>query len=205
MQTLLAGYKRFRQNQWPEQQALFRTLAEKGQSPKALIISCIDSRVDPAMIFDTPPGDILVVRNVANLVPPYEPDRSHHGTSAALEFGVKILQIPNIVVMGHSQCGGIRALLDGAPDHAKDFIAPWMSIVEPARRIALQCDDAQTQQQCCEQESIKLSLKNLMAYPWIKTKVDAGHLHLYGVWFSVFTGELTQLNAHGLFTNPEQN
>src|ERR1035438_96490 len=126
MQELLAGYQRFRKNGWPEKRREFESLAENGQAPKALVVACVDSRVDPAMIFDTGPGEMLTVRNVANLVPPYAPDATYHGTSAALEFGVKVLKIPHLIVLGHGSCGGVRALLDGAPEDANEFVAPWM-------------------------------------------------------------------------------
>src|SRR5579863_7252086 len=115
MEKLLAGYQRFRANGWPEQRRVFESLAQNGQFPKALVLGCIDSRVDPARIFDTVPGEVLTVRNVANLVPPYAPDAAYHGTSAALEFGVRVLEVPHVMVLGHSLCGGVRALVDGAP------------------------------------------------------------------------------------------
>src|SRR5665213_1278838 len=113
METLLAGYRRFRARGWPEQRRLFESLAENGQRPKALVVACVDSRVDPAMIFDAAPGELLTVRNVANLVPPYAPDAAYHGTSAALEFGVRVLEVPRILVLGHGLCGGVQALLEG--------------------------------------------------------------------------------------------
>src|SRR5271166_6592467 len=132
MDKLLAGYRRFRQNDWPARKRSYEALAKEGQRPRALVVSCIDSRVDPSAIFDSAPGEVLTVRNVANLVPPYAPDVAYHGTSAALEFGVRELEVSNLVVLGHGLCGGVRALLDGPPDNARDFIAPWMSIAEPA-------------------------------------------------------------------------
>src|ERR1700730_17377530 len=120
METLIAGYKRFRANGWPERRKLLEALAESGQHPKALVVACIDSRVDPAMIFDAAPGEMLTVRNVANLVPPYAPDVAYHGTSAALEFGVRVLKVTNILVMCHGLCGGVKSLLEGAPEEARD-------------------------------------------------------------------------------------
>ena len=115
MQNLLAGYQRFRANGWPEKRREFELLAEHGQSPRAMVVACIDSRVDPAMIFDAAPGEMLTVRNVASLVPPYAPDASYHGTSAALEFGVRVLGVRELIVLGHGLCGGVKALLDGTP------------------------------------------------------------------------------------------
>src|SRR5580698_6660225 len=110
MKKLLAGYQRFRANGWTEQRRAFELLAADGQSPKALVVTCVDSRIDPALIFDTAPGEVLTVRNVANLVPPYAPDATYHGTSAALEFGVQVIEVPHIMVLGHSLCGGVSAL-----------------------------------------------------------------------------------------------
>src|SRR3954466_8889066 len=118
MQTLIDGYRRFRADAWPERRRLFETLAVEGQNPRALVIACADSRVDPAMIFDAAPGELFIVRNVANLVPPYAPDAAYHGTSAAIEFAVCLLEVQEIVVLGHANCGGVRALLEGVPDAA---------------------------------------------------------------------------------------
>ncbi len=138
MKTLLAGYRRFRAHGWPAQREALESLARNGQSPKTLVIGCIDSRVDPAMIFDAAPGELLTVRNVANLVPPYAPDLAYHGTSAALEFGVRVLEVQHVMVLGHGLCGGVRALLEGAPDNAHEFVEPWMSMAGSARRRALE-------------------------------------------------------------------
>lgn len=204
MEKLLAGYLKFRTNHWPEHHKLFKSLAARGQQPKALVISCVDSRVDPAVVFDAVPGEILTVRNVANLVPPYEPDIAYHGTSAALEFGVKVLEIPHIVVLGHSSCGGVQALLRGLTDNAHDFIAPWMEIAASARRQALACIDPGQQQECCEHEAIKLSLKNLMTFPWIAERVSTGRLVLHGMWFSIGTGTLRLLQPDGNFASVEE-
>lgn len=133
MERLLAGYRRFRANGWPEQRRVFESLADQGQRPHALVVACIDSRVGPAMIFDAAPGEMLTVRNVANPVPPYAPDVAYHGTSAALEFGIRVLRIRHLVVLGHGSCGGVQALLKGAPHNARDFVAPWMAMAETAR------------------------------------------------------------------------
>src|SRR5689334_18789032 len=137
MKDLLAGYRRFRASRWPDHRRKFEELAKRGQSPKTLVLTCVDSRVDPSIIFDTEPGEALEIRNVANLVPPYAPDEAYHGTSAALEFGVRVLEIRHLIVLGHGLCGGVRALLEGAPDKALEFVAPWMSIAWPARVCAL--------------------------------------------------------------------
>jgi carbonic anhydrase len=182
---------------------VFESLAKSGQSPSALVISCIDSRVIPAMIFDAPPGEMLVVRNVANLVPPYAPDGVHHSTSAALEFSVRLLEVRNIIVMGHSSCGGVKALLDGAPASAPEFIGPWMAIAESARVRSMTCSSREECQTCAEHEVVNVSLKNLMTFPWIAERVAAGKLALYGVWFDVSRGELMLLQPDGSFAPPE--
>ena len=203
MGPLLAGYRRFREKGWPEQRQVFQSLADTGQRPQALVISCVDSRVDPAVIFDTAPGEMLTVRNVANLVPPYEPDVAYHGTSAALEFGVRVMAVPHVVVLGHELCGGVHALLEGAPDNARDFIAPWMSMAKSARTRALLCKSPDERQQCAEHDVIKVSLANLLTFPWIADSVASGKLSLHGAWFSIRTGELLTLQPDGSFALPK--
>jgi carbonic anhydrase len=202
MKSLIEGYHRFRAKGWPEQRKAFETLAKNGQSPRALVLACVDSRVDPAMIFDTAPGEVLTVRNVANLVPPYAPDHAHHSTSAALEFGVRVLEVGQIMVLGHGSCGGVRALLEGAPDNAHEFVKPWMSIAEPARVRALRGDSPEERQVICERELIGVSLANLMTFPWIAERVAAGTLELHGAWFAIFSGLLLIRQADGTFTPP---
>lgn len=199
MQQLLAGYRRFRENAWPEKRREFETLAEKGQSPKALVLGCIDSRVDPARIFDTAPGEVLTVRNVANLVPPYAPDSSYHGTSAALEFGVRVMEVQHLIVLGHGLCGGVKALLEETPNPALEFIAPWMSIARPARERALLCPQPEERQLICEHEVVKVSLANLMTFPWVAERVNAGKLVLHGAWFDIRFGELMILQPDHRF------
>ena len=200
MERLLNGYQRFRNDIWPERRRLFETLADDGQQPRVMVISCADSRVDPGMIFDAGPGELFVVRNVANLVPPHAPDSAYHGTSAALEFGVLMLKVRDILVMGHALCGGVRALLEGSRAEATDFIAPWISLAARARDRALLCDDAQERQLCCEKETVRVSLENLMTFPWIAGRVAAGDLRLHGAHFDIRTGELSLLRAEGHFT-----
>ncbi len=199
MDHLLSGYRRFRRDRWPERRRQFETLADTGQRPRALIVSCADSRVDPGMIFDAGPGELFVIRNVANLVPPFAPDGACHGTSAALEFGVRILEVPDILVMGHALCGGVRALLEGAPAEASDFIASWIGLAAPARARALARTDILDQQLCCEQETIRLSLENLLTFPWIASRLAAGTLRLFGAHFDIRSGELSVLGEDGAF------
>jgi carbonic anhydrase len=198
MDELIAGYRRFRETAWPERRATFESLAQAGQAPRAMVVACSDSRVDPGMIFAAGPGELFVVRNVANLVPPFAPDARAHATSAALEFGVRVLQVPHLIVLGHAMCGGIRALLEGAPPEAGDFLPPWMGIAEKARRRVFECRPADPQA-ACEREGVKLSLDNLMSFPWIAERVAAGNLRLHGAIFDIRTGELAFLRADGGF------
>ena len=198
MNTLLEGHKRFRNGYWRRHQKRFSVLARDGQSPAALVIACADSRVAPEMIFDCAPGEIFVVRNVSALVPPYAPDTNNHGTSAALEFAVTGLEVRNIVVLGHTQCGGIRALMSGPNGGHGDFIESWMAIAHQARARVCDAPDATTQDFAtlcnrCEIESIRVSLANLLTFPWIASRVAAGTLTLGGMHFNVLTGKLDQI------------
>jgi carbonic anhydrase len=195
---MLTGYHRFRRDGWPERRRLFEQLADHGQHPRALVISCADSRVDPAMIFDAAPGELFVIRNVANLVPPYAPDKAFHGTSAAVEFAVRVLKVPDIVVMGHGMCGGVRALLEGSPPESSDFITPWIGLAARARDRTLAAAPANPQL-FCEHETVRLSLDNLMTFPWIAESAATGALRLWGAHFDVRSGELTLLQTDGQF------
>lgn len=201
METVLAGYRRFRARGWPERRSLFESLAQNGQRPKTLVVACVDSRVDPAVIFDAAPGEMLIVRNVANLVPPYAPDVANHGTSAALEFGVRVLEVPEIMVLGHGLCGGAQALLEDAPTDGNDFIGRWMSIAGAARVRAMRCASPAERQLCCEHEVIRISLANLMTFPWITERVLAGKLALHGAWFNIHSGALLILQPDGSFAD----
>jgi carbonic anhydrase len=203
MDRLIEGYREFRATAWAEHRRRFERLAERGQRPRALVIACSDSRVDPQMIFNAGPGEPFVVRNVANLVPPYAPDAEYHGTSAAVEFAVRVLEVDDVVVMGHGRCGGIVALLEGAPPEAADFVAPWVAMATPAReraRAALGAQaPAEALQLCCEHESVKLSLANLRSFPWLAARERDGLLALHGCHFAVATGALWKLGADGAF------
>ena len=203
MDALLPGYTRFRATRWPAQREIFEQLAERGQRPRAIVIACCDSRCDPAAVFDAGPGELFVIRNVANLVPPYDPDGTHHGTSAALEFGVCSLEVPRIVVMGHAMCGGITALMNGVPATCGDFLQPWISIAEAARARVLQCDDGSDPLRACEYETVKLSIENLMGFPWVASRVARGTLALHGTLFDIRTGVLETLGEDGKFAAVE--
>jgi carbonic anhydrase len=198
MKELIDGYRRFRVGQWPERRAVFEHLAAGGQSPRAMVIACSDSRVDPTMIFNAEPGKLFILRNVANLVPPYAPDSALHATSAALEFAIRVLEVPDLIVMGHAMCGGINMLLHGAPDAAADFLVPWMHIAEPAKRRVLLRASADPQADC-ERESVKLSLENLMTFPWIAERVADQRVRLTGSIFDIRSGVLALLQPDGSF------
>jgi len=194
---LIAGFRRFRETYYEQNRPLFDALARKEQSPQVMMISCCDSRVDPALLFASEPGDLFVIRNVANLIPPYAPDSQYHGTSAALEFAVCGLKVKHAVVLGHSRCGGVRALLqDVSEDAASDFVRPWMEIAAPARdrarwRAAGQPDEVL--RKVCEQETVQVSLANLMTFPWIRERVETNQLQLHGWYFDLENGELYAL------------
>lgn len=189
----IAGFKRFQQNYFCDGQQLFEGL-KSGQKPRVLVIACSDSRVDPAILTDCAPGDLFVVRNIANLVPPYEPDATHHGVSAALEYAVKHLQVQHVIVMGHGGCGGIHALLDPAQaEENSEFIGRWVDIAARARDqvdAAMPDADQATRQKACEEASVLVSLENLLSFPWLKEAVDAGQLSLHGWYFDLQRGEL---------------
>lgn len=190
---LVEGFQRFRERTLAKDNAQFRALVEHGQTPSTLVVACCDSRVDPALILDCAPGDLFVVRNVANLVPPMEYQGQYHGTSAALEFGVCNLGVQHIIVLGHAHCGGIHALLEGGVVKDDSFIAGWMSIATEARRQIEQefaTADSVARHRACEQKSILASLQNLMTFPWIGERVEQGKLTLHGWYFDIEHGEL---------------
>jgi carbonic anhydrase len=194
---LVQGFQRFRVKSFEPNRELFNRLAMQGQTPRTLLIGCSDSRVDPAILTDSAPGDMFVVRNVANLVPPYETTGRYHGTSAALEFAVCNLNVSNIIVLGHSRCGGIRALLEGygRNEEGEGFIAPWVQIAAPARdEVLRRWPDASSEfkQRACERAGIRTSLMNLMTFPFIRQRVEDGRVKLYGWYYDLENGELMQ-------------
>ncbi len=191
MLTLIDGFRTFRATAFHDHKERYRELSITGQSPRAAVIACCDSRVDPQMIFAAVPGDLFVIRNVANLVPPYAPNADYHGTSAALEFAVRQLKVPQIIVMGHTQCGGVRSLVERAADGG-DFIGSWMSIAASVRDSVLAGNAASTEQACAaaERETIRQSLTNLKTFPWILERIQAGTLTLHGCLFDVGAADL---------------
>jgi carbonic anhydrase len=198
-ERLLAGYDSFRANRLPEDSARYRILADAGQRPQVMVIACSDSRAAPETIFDANPGEIFVVRNVANLVPPYDPDGHYHGTSAAIEFAVAHLKVRHIVVMGHGRCGGISAYLDGKADPG-DFIDRWISLLTPAAESLSDELDEKTRERALEFASIRQGIDNLKSFPMIANLASIGEIELHGAWFDISTGELFVLDgARGTF------
>lgn len=202
LQKLIQGYKNFQIEYFKNpKNKLYQDLTEKGQSPKTMVIACSDSRVDPTIILNTEPGDLFVVRNVANLVPPCENNQGYHGTSAALEFAVQTLEVNHIIILGHSYCGGIRELLEH-PEHLTDikensFLRSWMHIAEAARENAIEKSQNLSFDElakCCERESLGASLQNLLSFPWVNEKVEKGELVLHAWHFDLKTGTIHQLN-----------
>lgn len=199
MQHLLDGYRRFRAEIWPAERARFESLSREGQSPETMVIACSDSRVDPQTVFGAGPGELFVVRNIAGLVPPFAPDAGYHGTSAALEFGVRVLKVARIVVLGHAQCGGVKAMVEGAPREARDFVEPWMAMAEPVLQDVPEHVGGEALLAHCEFEVVRLSLANLMTFPWIAGAVGEGRLELHGFHYGIRTGVLAKLDPDAGF------
>ena len=195
MDPLLDGYRRFRSEIWPAERARYEALARWGQAPETMAIACSDSRVDPQTVFGAAPGEIFVLRNVGGLVPPYQPDGSYHGASAAIEFGVRVLKVSRLVVLGHAQCGGVRAMALGAPPEARDFVASWVEIAKPALSAA---GGAAERLDEIEAAVVRLSLANLMTFPFVAEAVAAGRLALHGFRFDIHTGVLWRVDADGV-------
>ena len=195
IEHLVEGFRRFRNNYFGEERKLYNQLTQQGQSPKTIIVGCCDSRVDPAIITDCNPGDLFTIRNVANLVPPYETAGNYHGTSAALEFGVRNLNVENIIVLGHAQCGGIRSLMENGMSESTEssFVSGWMKVATNARNRVLSRMHGETKenlQRACEQEAVLVSLDNLLSFPWILERVAQRKLTLHGWYFDMEQGEL---------------
>lgn len=193
---LIQGYLDFRQKYFEEEDSSFQRLVEGGQRPKILVIACSDSRVDPAIVLKCEPGDLFVVRNVANLIPPYEPDNTYHSTSAALEFAVCHLGIKHIIVFGHTQCGGIQACLEGS-NNPNSFIGKWMQLAEGARaRTLKEFGEASSLEQvhACGQYALMQSLENLRTFPWIKSLDEKQLLQIHGWYFELAKGRILAYN-----------
>jgi carbonic anhydrase len=190
---MLAGFRRFRERFFKEEHSVYDRLASSGQRPKTLMIACSDSRVDPANVFATSPGEVFVVRNVANLVPPFESNMGFHGVSAAIEFAVVNLEVENIVILGHRQCGGIQSLFQPQNVNKGGFVAQWMTIAEIAKNKVLAKHphgDVDTLCRECEKESIVTSMQNLRTFPFINEAITKRGLDILGIYFDLEQGQL---------------
>lgn len=199
-ENLLAGFKGFQKEYFEGDNRLYASM-KNGQPAKTLMIACCDSRVDPAILTGCNPGDLFIVRNVANLVPPCGDDGHYHGTSAALEFAVNSLNVENIIIMGHANCGGINALWEGDGGESSQFIQPWISIAQRAKdKVKLECNNLSPEKQliACEQEAILVSLENLLSFSFIKERVELGVLSIHGWYFDIKGGDI-------LTYEPQQN
>src|SRR3569833_3880592 len=196
-QSLISGYQAFASQRLPTEQSRYRELSERGQSPETMVIGCCDSRVSPEVIFDAGPGELFVVRNIANLVPTYQPDENAHGVSAALEYAVTVLKVKHIVVLGHAQCGGIRAFVDKIePLTPGDFIGKWMQMFIKPGEVVEQRDHETMAQfvERIEKAAVFRSLENLMTFPFVRKAVDSGQMQTHGAYFGVAEGSLFVLD-----------
>lgn len=194
LKKILAGYQEFRKHYAEGDQSVMKHLADYGQQPRTMVVSCCDSRVDPAVILQCDPGDLFVVRNVANIVPPYENDDAHHGTSAALEFGIRFLNVKHLILLGHSQCGGIQALVDRKVIEQNDFISNWVSLVEEN----IQTHNVDTYAKL----ALNRSYENCLNFPWIKERVAAQELDIHQWFFDIKSGEIFAYSAVTLNYEP---
>ena len=189
LKRLIEGFRSFQKDDYIGRRDFYQSLVAQGQKPEVFLVACADSRVDPAILFRSDPGQVFTVRNVANLVPPYMPSASFHGTSAAMEYAVRDLEVKHIVILGHAHCGGIKAVINEATTDTpmeRDFIGSWVSIAEDIIAKPECCED----HVCAEQEGVRVSLKNLETFPWIRSRVEAGTLTIHGWWFDLDHGEL---------------
>lgn len=204
---LLIGYRNFMKGRYAAESGRYVSLAREGQAPETMLVACCDSRSSPETIFDAGPGELFVLRNVGNLIPPFEPDGEFHSTSAALEFAVDVLKVKNIVIMGHGRCGGISAALDPKmkPLDAGDFIGKWMAMLgdlpnQLGQNSLLTPGERQT---AMERISIRNSINNLRSFPYVAALEAQGELAVHGAWFDISTGELWVMDDNGDFIRPE--
>ena len=197
LDKLLKGYERFRTSYFQRNREHLEKLAQQ-QAPDVAMVSCCDSRVDTGILFDAEPGEIFVIRNVANLIPPYELKGDYHGTSAALEFAVTCLKVKEVMVLGHANCGGIRALMENDGNIKKDgFIDRWMQIAAPAKKEILARTDLNSIDEkidACEKIAISHSLRNLLTHPWVRERVEQGNLQLVGYYYELHNGQLEKID-----------
>lgn len=191
---LVSGFKVFKARYYEHRPELYQNLRIEGQSPEVMVVACSDSRVDPAILLGSEPGELFVIRNVANLIPPYQPDGKLHGTSAALEFGIRDLKVKHLIVLGHSGCGGIQALRRccmGDPLREREFIGPWVSLGMRACEVVPSDPDGSK----TEQAAIEISLENIATFPWVADGVAKGTLSVHGWWFDLQKGALWGYDA----------
>ncbi|MFC6636362.1 carbonic anhydrase [Sulfitobacter sp. JBTF-M27] len=197
---LVQRYHGWKATGYADNKAWYRRLASDGQHPRAMVISCCDSRVHVTSIFGADSGEFFIHRNIANLVPPYEPDGDHHGTSAAVEYAVRVLKVSNVIVLGHSNCGGIKGCIDMCKGHAPEleakesFVGRWMDILRPRYDLVADMEDPEEQMRALEKEAVITSLENLMTFPWIDQVVGEGTLTLHGLWTDIGEGSLEHYN-----------
>jgi carbonic anhydrase len=191
VRDFICGFKSFQEEYFRGGRKLFDSL-QTGQNPKALVVACCDSRTDPFPLMRCDPGDIFVVRNIANIAPPYQPDESYHGVSAAVEYAVTALEVPDIIILGHSSCGGIHSLIEGKDSDTSQFVGKWISILKPARERALSefgPDDPRVYP-ACEMAGILTSMENLLTFPFVAERVKQGKLRIHGWYFDMKAGAL---------------
>ncbi|MEW9919970.1 carbonic anhydrase [Marimonas sp. MJW-29] len=197
---LVQRYHGWKATGYADNKSFYKRLATEGQHPRAMVIACCDSRVNVIPMFGADQGELFIHRNIANLVPPYAPDGDHHGTSAAVEYAVRVLKVSNLIVMGHSHCGGIKGCIDMCKGKAPDleakgsFVGRWMDILRPRYDRVADIADEDAQQHAMEKQAIVTSLENLMTFPWIEEAVSAGTLTLHGLWNDIGEGELEHYN-----------
>ena len=204
MERLLKGYREFRYRRWPAERARYEELAHQGQKPEYLIIACSDSRSDPATIFNARPGEFFVVRNIAAVVPPYELGEGYYSTRSAIAFAVLVLEVRNVVVMGHARCGGVAAAMDEKTAEHVPFLKPWVSLLKPAIEASPACMPGDIDG-CAdvERNTVKLSIERLLAYPFIAERIGAGKLAVHGARFNIASGVLELLDRNtGRFAEP---
>ncbi len=198
---LVQRYHGWKATTYSENESWYRRLADEGQRPRAMVVSCCDSRVHVTSIFGADQGEFFIHRNIANLVPPYEPDGDHHGTSAAVEYAVTVLKVSHLVVLGHSKCGGVQGCIDmcngNAPalEEKTSFVGRWMDILRPKYAMVADETDPREQARKLEQLSVVASLENLMTFPFVESRVAEGSLSLHGLWTDIGDGGLSQFNS----------
>ena len=195
VEKLIKGYRRYRDESYGPSRPLIENLVARGQRPEVAVVACSDSRVDPTILFQADPGDLFMIRNVANLVPPMEEEGTYHGTSAALEFAILGLNVKHLVVLGHAHCGGIKLMMDPEPyDSAFKYVPSWVSMLSAAHRRVLATMSTAGEEACtraCEQNAVLVSLENLTTFPWVRERVESGTLQLHGWYVDIAIPELS--------------